>query len=92
MIPKVIYQTWKTKELHPVIKKIQQNIQRLNPDYKMEMFDDNDMDDWIISNCDADVIQAYNKLYVGAAKADLYFFRESKTTGKVVFHFLRPQI
>lgn len=71
-IPKIIYQTWKTKHLHPQIEKIKQDIQNLNPTYKMELFDDDDMDRWIKTNCDKQTRQAYDKLYVGAAKADLW--------------------
>jgi mannosyltransferase OCH1-like enzyme len=71
-IPKVIYQTWKTKKLHPQLENIKQNIQNLNPNYKMELFDDDDMDRWIINNCDQQICEAYNKLFVGAAKADLW--------------------
>ena len=72
-IPKVIYQTWKTKKnLHPVIVNVKQGIQNLNPNYKMELFDDDDMDTWIQTNCAENVYNAYNKLHVGAAKADLW--------------------
>jgi mannosyltransferase OCH1-like enzyme len=71
-IPKVIYQTWKTKNLHPVIENIKRDIQNINPSYKMELFDDDDMDMWIKNNCEASVCEAYNKLHVGAAKADLW--------------------
>jgi mannosyltransferase OCH1-like enzyme len=72
VIPKVIYQTWKTKNLHPVIENIKENIQVLNPNYKIDLFDDDDMNMWIKSNCDENTYEAYNKLYVGAAKADLW--------------------
>lgn len=71
-IPKVIYQTWKTKNVHPTIRRIQQSIQEQNPDYKMELFDDDDMDLWMKTNCDSNMFDAYNKLHVGAAKADLW--------------------
>jgi len=71
-IPKVIYQTWKTKNLHPVIENIKQDIQKLNPTYKMELFDDDDMDTWIKMNWSKHVYDTYSKLHVGAAKADLW--------------------
>jgi mannosyltransferase OCH1-like enzyme len=71
-IPKVIYQTWKTKNVHPTIEQIKQNIQENNPDYTIELFDDDDMDVWMKTNCESDVFEAYNKLHVGAAKADLW--------------------
>jgi len=34
-IPKVIYQTWKTKNLHENCIKIRDSIQKLNPEYEM---------------------------------------------------------
>jgi mannosyltransferase OCH1-like enzyme len=71
-IPKVIYQTWKTKNLHPLIENIKQEIQNVNSNYKMELFDDDDMDAWIKNNCNESICEAYNKLHVGAAKADLW--------------------
>jgi mannosyltransferase OCH1-like enzyme len=71
-IPKIIYQTWKTKNLHPNVQQIRNNIQILNPDYKIILFDDTDMDNWINENCEQYIINAYNMLYNGAAKADLW--------------------
>ena len=71
-IPKVIYQTWKTKNVHPSIESIKQSILQENPDYRIELFDDADIDFWIETNCETKVIDAYKKLNVGAAKADLW--------------------
>ena len=72
MIPKIVYQTWKTKNLHPVIGNIINNMKAMNKDYIFELFDDNDMDTWVKNNCESYIYDAYNKLYVGAAKADLW--------------------
>ena len=42
-IPKIIYQTWKTKNLDVKLQNIRNEIQNLNPTYEMKLFDDNDI-------------------------------------------------
>ena len=71
-IPKVIYQTWKTKDLHENCIKIRDNIQSLNPDYEMKLYDDNDIDIFIKNNFDDYIYTCYSNLNVGAAKADFW--------------------
>ena len=71
-IPKIIYQTWKTKQLPETCAQIQENIQRLNPSYELVIYDDHDMDNFIRSNFDEYVFRCYSALNVGAAKADLW--------------------
>ena len=75
LIPKVIYQTWKTKELDENIKRIRNNIQNLNPYYKMVLFDDEDMNTWIkdtFRDNDEIIYNTYKLLKIGAAKADFW--------------------
>lgn len=71
-IPKVIYQTWKTKTLHGNCIKIRNNIQQLNPDYEMILYHDNDMDIFIKNNFDEFTYNCYRQLNVGASKADFW--------------------
>lgn len=71
-IPKVIYQTWKTKDLHPYVENVRINIQNLNPDYKMILYDDTEIEEFIRDNFDEYTYQCYKKLYVGAARADFW--------------------
>lgn len=71
-IPKVIYQTWKTKNLHPKCKMIQNNIKNLNKNYQYILYDDNQMEVFIKSNFDKYTYDCYMKLNVGAAKADFW--------------------
>jgi len=71
-IPKVIYQTWKTKNLHPNVQKVRDNIQRLNPSYEMKLFDDAEMDSFIKENYSDEIYECYNNLLMGAAKADFW--------------------
>lgn len=71
-IPKVIYQTWKTKHIHENVQKIRDNIQYLNPDYQMVLYDDNDINLFIKNNFDEYTYRCYLQLNVGAAKADFW--------------------
>lgn len=71
-IPKIIYQTWKTKNLHKDIKRVRDNIQLLNPDYTMVLYDDADMEQFIKDNFDDAVYRSYMRLNVGASKADFW--------------------
>jgi mannosyltransferase OCH1-like enzyme len=72
MIPKVVYQTWKTKELPQSIQAIRETMINENPDYIFLLFDDAEMDKWMEDTMESPVVQAYNSLSVGAAKADLW--------------------
>ena len=71
-IPKVIYQTWKTKNLHENCLQIKKNIQKLNPDYEIILYDDEDMDEFIKTNFDEYIYNCYSQLNVGASKADFW--------------------
>lgn len=71
-IPKVIYQTWKDKNLNENCLKVRNNIQRLNPEYKMELYDDNEIEAFIKQNFDEFTYNCYKKLNVGASKADFW--------------------
>jgi mannosyltransferase OCH1-like enzyme len=72
MIPTDIYQTWKTRTLPQSITHIREKLQQLNPTYTMHLFDDTAMDAWMHEHTDEQVFQAYSKLAVGAARADLW--------------------
>lgn len=71
-IPKTIYQTWKTKQLHPNVQQVRNHIQRLNPEYTMVLFDDDEMDMFIKQHFNADIYTCYTRLNIGAAKADFW--------------------
>jgi mannosyltransferase OCH1-like enzyme len=71
-IPKIIYQTWKTKNLHEKCVELQQQILKLNPGYQIILYDDNDIDYFIKSTFNEKIYNCYLKLNVGAAKADFW--------------------
>ena len=72
MIPKIIYQTWKTKLLHEKLYIIRDHIQKLNPTYQIILYDDDDMDTFIKTHFDDFTYKCYKQLNVGAAKADFW--------------------
>ena len=71
-IPKIIYQTWKTKSLPLNVQKVRDKISKINPEYKLILFDDDDIDNFIKKNFDIKIYNLYKKLNVGAAKADFW--------------------
>jgi mannosyltransferase OCH1-like enzyme len=71
-IPLNIFQTWHTKKLPPFMAKNIENLQKINPEFKYQLFDDKDCLDFIHDNYDTDVLNAYNMLIPGAFKADLW--------------------
>lgn len=72
-IPKIIYQTWKTKNLDQKLQNVIDKIQKLNPDYKIILFDDNDIENWIKENFKNEIIlNTFKKIKVGAGKADFW--------------------
>ena len=73
-IPKVIYKTgpFKKNKLPNEIKELFKKIILLNPDYKIEYYDDNECYNLIKNNFDNEVLWAYNTLKPTAYKADLF--------------------
>ena len=71
-IPKIIYQTWCTKDLPPKMAECVDRLKKSNPGFKYELYDDADCREFIKAEFDPDVLQAYNSLIPGAFKADLW--------------------
>lgn len=72
-IPKHIFQTFKTKNLPLLTKWHIWKIKRQNPDYEYFLYDDEDIKEFFQKEFPPEYISAYNRLTIGAAKAD--FFR-----------------
>lgn len=72
MIPKIIFQTWYTKELPEEIKKSIDKMLEINSNYEYFLYDDNDIEIFIKNNFDDDIFFTYKMLNIGAAKADLW--------------------
>jgi len=71
-IPLHIYQTWYTKQLPLKMQECVDTLKQLNPEFEHELFDDADCANFIKTNYDQDVYDAYNALIPGAYKADLW--------------------
>ena len=71
-IPKVIYQTFKTKKLSKEMNNIVDSWKLHNTNYEYKLYDDNDCEKFIKSFFDTKVINAYYKLRYGAFRADLW--------------------
>ena len=72
VIPFNIYLTWGTKKL-PI--KMQENVNRMkkvNPEFNVQLFDDNDCRYFIKNNFHKDILTAFDTLKPGAYKADLW--------------------
>ena len=72
MIPKTIFQTWKTQNLPKKVSRLHDKMLKLNPDYQHIIYTDSQMDDYMHSNTDGDLKKVYFKLNNIVAKADLW--------------------
>tara|TARA_Y100000389_G_scaffold132446_1_gene129876 strand:+ start:1237 stop:1518 length:282 start_codon:yes stop_codon:yes gene_type:complete len=62
MIPKNIFQSWWTKELHPDIQNKIDNMLKKNPDYKHKIYTDDEIDLFVNTYYPGKIADAYNKL------------------------------
>ncbi|WP_419868014.1 glycosyltransferase family 32 protein [Chryseobacterium sp. CT-SW4] len=72
-VPKQIFQTFKSKDLPWITQFHIWNMKRMNPEYKYFLYDDQDIEKFLKQEFPPEYIDTYEKLTIGAAKAD--FFR-----------------
>ena len=72
MIQKNIFQSWYTKELHPLIQEKIDGIKKLNPEYSYHLYNDNDMDIFVNEHYNGLISECYNKLNIIVAKVDFW--------------------
>lgn len=72
MIPKLIHQTFYTKDLPTNVQSIIEIMKKNNPEYKYTIYDDSEIEKFIFDEFDSSVYKAFKMLNVGAAKADLW--------------------
>jgi mannosyltransferase OCH1-like enzyme len=72
-IPKIIYQTYVNNKLPIITKLFVWWTKRVNKDYRYEFYDDHRIERFLKDKFTPEVWEAYNKIAIGAAKAD--FFR-----------------
>lgn len=71
-VPKLIWQTWHTKQLPPIIAKTVKSIQDAHPDFRHTLMDLNECITFIASNFAEEVVNAYYRLIPASYKADLW--------------------
>ena len=72
MIEKNIFQSWHTKDLHPLVQKKIDFFKELNPEYSYNLYNDNDMDNFVNEHFNGEIAYYYNKLNIIVAKVDFW--------------------
>lgn len=72
-IPKIIHQTFKTDKLPFITRWHIARFRKRNPEYVYEFYDDDRILSFLREHFDKEVLEQYERLNIGAAKAD--FFR-----------------
>src|SRR6186997_3096289 len=73
-IPKVIHQTYPTKEIPEVIQKNIRHLGKLNPKWEHRLYDDSDIIKFIRHSYGRKILSYYERInpHYGAARADLF--------------------
>lgn len=71
-IPKVIYQSWKTKELPEKMSEMVEKTKKMNPEYTHEIWDDNDCREFLFKHFGENYANAFDILIPGAFKCDFW--------------------
>ena len=83
IIPKIIYQTWFTKDIPNEILEYTNKMLKKNPNYKYYLYDDVDMDNFVKNNYDIKTYTNFKKLKVPTAKADFWRYLILYKTGGI---------
>lgn len=71
-IPKLVHQTWETKDLPPAMKATLDHNKAQNPEFKFILYDDQDRIQFLQTHFAPSVLTAYHTLVPGAYRADLF--------------------
>jgi mannosyltransferase OCH1-like enzyme len=82
-IPKIIHQTFKTKELPWITKWHISRFRRNNPQYSYEFYDDIRIRSFLSEEFDASTLALYDRIQIGAAKADFFRYAILKKKGGI---------
>lgn len=83
LIPKKIFQSWKTKKLSPKMEVAVNSIKKLNPEYSYELSDDADCKKFILDNFGKVYASAFDDLIPGAFKSDFWRYAKLYIEGGV---------
>ena len=83
IVPKIIYQTWPTKNLTKNMAWVVNRLKSTHPDFKYHLFDDNDCRLFIKEHFGMETLWAFDRLIPGAYKADLWRYCAMYKTGGI---------
>ena len=83
LIPKRLYQSWKTKNLDSKMAEIVEKNRRLNPDYVYELYDDNDCRQFLLDHFGQNYANAFDILIPGAFKCDFWRYAKLYVDGGI---------
>jgi mannosyltransferase OCH1-like enzyme len=83
MIEKNIFQSWNTRDLPKPVQDRIDNFKAMNPDYKYQLYIDEEMDKFVNDTYPGEIADAYNKLNIIVAKVDLWRYLILYTYGGV---------
>jgi hypothetical protein len=83
LIPKVIYQSWGTKKLNPLMSKNVEHLKSLNPEYEYKLYDDSDCRKFLLDNFGVNYADAFDAIIPGAFKSDLWRYAVLYVNGGV---------
>jgi hypothetical protein len=72
MIPKQIFQSWKTKDLSPEMAEVVERLRKNNPEYSYNLYDDNDCREFLLQHFGVNYANAFDVLIPGAFKCDFW--------------------
>jgi len=72
MIPKNIFQSWYTLQLHPLIESRINIMKKTNPEYTHKIYTDSHMDEFVNTEYKGEIADCYNKLNIIVAKVDFW--------------------
>lgn len=83
IIPGYIWQTYKTKQLPNTAAHMREMWRTKNPEWNLQLYDDEDIDSYIKTTWDKDMYEFYIHLPLGVMKADLWRYLILTTHGGV---------
>lgn len=86
-IPKVVYQTWITRDIHPILQARRDAMIRINPDYEFRLITNQEMDQWVNDNFDGDIRDCYNMLNIVTARCDFWRYLILYKNGGIYLDF-----
>ncbi len=72
MIPKNVFQSWFTNQLHPLVQMKLNDMQSKNPEYNFYIYTDDEIDKFVNDHFPGKIANAYNKLNIIVAKVDFW--------------------